>query len=357
MKKIKVQILGHPLTDCFGYSHFILAVLKKYYEVEISDKPDYVFFHDSTFQHYSYDTCIKIFYTGENISPNFNTCDYAISFDYLTFEDRHYRLPIYLVSTFYNLEEVTLAGKEYLTHSKKLTEEDLAKKTEFCSFVYSNYRAEKERRLMFETLSRYKKVNAAGAYLNNMNNKKIINKLAFEMQHKFSVAFENSSRSGYTTEKITSALAAKTIPIYWGNPNIGKEFNTKRFINCHEYSTFEDVLERVKELDSNDKLYLEMVNQPIAAENFNFSKVTSGLDLFLKHIIDQPIEDARRRTINPVKARELLRNDKHTAIFVSVQSVFLKILSTIYKPFKKISSLEKLKQSFFAIKKTRRGTN
>lgn len=350
MKKIKVKILGHPLTDPFGYSHFILTILKKYYEVEISERPDYLFFHDSSFVHYAYDNCIKIFYTGENVSPNFNNCDYAISFDYITFEDRHYRLPVYLAFVFYKQDEVELAGSNFLMENFVFTKEMLLQKSEFCSFVYSNYRAEKERRQMFETLSSYKKVNAAGSYLNNMDGQKIKNKLVFEMQHKFSIAFENSSRSGYTTEKIASALAAKTIPIYWGNPNIGKEFNTKRFINCHEYRSFDEVLEKVKELDTNDDLYLEMINQPIMAPGYNFNEVRSGIDGFLQRIIDQPITQAKRRTINPIKAMEQVYNDMRIANDVARRAFWLRVLSSIYKPFKKIHAFEKLKHSFFKIK-------
>ena len=42
-------------------------------------------------------------------------------------------------------------------------------------------------------------------------------KLKIISNHKFNIAFENSSYPGYVTEKITDAFIANTIPIYWGD--------------------------------------------------------------------------------------------------------------------------------------------
>ncbi|MBP9866824.1 MAG: hypothetical protein KBC41_01970 [Candidatus Pacebacteria bacterium] len=349
MKKIKVKILGHPLTDTFGYSYFILSTLKKYYDVELSENPDYLFYHDGNHEHYKYN-CIKIFYTGENISPNFNICDYAIGFDYMSFEDRYYRMPLYLVSVFYTKEEFDMAGKNYLTKETKITKEELKNKKEFCSFVYSNYRGGKERESIFNTLSSYKKVNSAGSFLNNIDGKKINNKLQYESKHKFCIAFENSSRSGYTTEKIISPLVAKSIPIYWGNPNIDKEFNTKRFINCHEYKSFNDVLEIVKTIDNDDTLYLQMINEPILKNKDYVENCKKGFDIFIQNIIDQPLEKAKRNTINPVQRLAIKQQNILISKHILRKSFFLKLISILYKPLKKITYLEKIKHSFFKIK-------
>ena len=54
-------------------------------------------------------------------------------------------------------------------------------------------------------------------------------------QYKFTVAFENNSALGYNTEKLTDPMLAGSIPIYFGNPQIGRHFNTRSFINAHEY--------------------------------------------------------------------------------------------------------------------------
>lgn len=46
----------------------------------------------------------------------------------------------------------------------------------------------------------------------------------------FSVCLENSMEQNYFTEKLIDCLKSKTIPIYWGCPNVGDYFNTESII-------------------------------------------------------------------------------------------------------------------------------
>lgn len=69
---------------------------------------------------------MKIFYVGENFTPDFNLCDYAIGFDIMEFNDRYLRLPLYV---FYGIEE--LATPKFLEIGAILNRN-------FCSFVVSN---------------------------------------------------------------------------------------------------------------------------------------------------------------------------------------------------------------------------
>jgi hypothetical protein len=345
MKTIRIKILGHPISDRFGYSFFLYSTLQKHYSVELSEQPDYVFYHDSTPEFSDYPNAIKIFYTGENISPNFNECDYAISFDRLTFGDRHFRLPLYIIAPFYSDEEFKLAGEKFLERTRKQSEDDLRKKNKFCSFVFSNYRATNQRKEIFETLSSYLRVDSAGSFLNNTNTK-VKNKLAYEMEHKFVIAFENSSRSGYVTEKIVSAFAAGAIPVYWGDPDIHLEFNPHRFVNCHNYSSYDEILEQVKYLNENNNAYIEMVNQPILAEGNNPTQILENFELFLKNIFDQPIASAKRNTINPVKLKHFEKERKLIRLFWKTHATIVWLTAKAYKPFKKIQYLENLKMKF-----------
>lgn len=41
-------------------------------------------------------------------------------------------------------------------------------------------------------------------------------------------------------------MLAGTIPIYWGNPDISREFNSASFINCHDFPTLDDAAAYVK---------------------------------------------------------------------------------------------------------------
>lgn len=123
-------------------------------------------------------------------------------------------------------------------------------------------------------------------------------KLEFQSQCKFSIAFENTTSPGYTTEKILHAFISNTIPIYWGDPEVTKDFNPKAFINCHDFENFEAVIERIKEVDNNDELYLTILKEPPFVDNKipgNLQK--NKLTAFLQNIFDQEKEKANRRSL------------------------------------------------------------
>ncbi len=341
MRSIKIKILNYDPTDKFSFGAFLLSILSKHYDVKFSDKPDYLFYTESTPEHLAYN-CVKIFFTGENVSPDFNFCDYAIGFDYLRFQDRYYRLPLYLITQFYSDKEIALMPDpaDFTVHAP-FTRDDLARKTGFCSFVYSNYMGDGAREEFFRKLNAYKKVSSGGKYLNNIGGP-VENKLDFELSHKFSIAFENSSRSGYTTEKLVNSLVARTIPIYWGNPDIGLEFNESRFINCHAYANFDEVIERIKEIDADDELYLKIINEPIAS-TYDFKEALSGFEKFLSHILDQDVSVARRRSINPARERSMMRSARIVAMVEKLSAQVKRSVALLYTPFKKFGFMERIK--------------
>lgn len=158
-------------------------------------------------EHINYDG-IRIFATGENVRADFNYCDYAIGFDYMQFEDRYLRYPLYLHEEC--MREIS---------NRHITAESLNSKTRFCTFVVSNGKADEKRIQFFNLLNTYKRVDSGGRYKNNIG-KRIKDKLAFLKEGKFNIAFENSSTNGYVTEKLIHAFAAKSIPIYWGDKTI-----------------------------------------------------------------------------------------------------------------------------------------
>ena len=155
------------------------------------------------FKHLKYD-CIKIFYTGENVFPNFNICDYAIGPHDLKLEKRYLQLPIYLIKKGHFIK---------LPERKKLNKEDLKIKKEFCNFIYSNKNGNPIRKEFFDELSKYKNIISAGKFLNNTGYA-IKNKTEIQKQCKFTIAFENEKYPGYSTEKIIDAFIAGRIPIY-----------------------------------------------------------------------------------------------------------------------------------------------
>lgn len=253
-----------------------------------SDTPDFIFCGPFGYD-YLNSKAVRIFSTGENIRPDFNLVDYAIGFDYMTFEDRYLRIPLY----YFYPEDYKLA-----LHKHDNLSELLMQKTEFCNFVYSNAAADPKREDFFYRMSEYKKVNSGGKILNNIGGPLPFEKdakLDFQRKHKFSIVFENSSTSGYTTEKILQAFAAQTVPIYWGDPRIGEEFSEKAFINCMKFTSFDQVIELVKKLDTDDDAYMKYLKSPIFDKDVPEIDYGKKLRDFLTHIFSQTPEKAMRR--------------------------------------------------------------
>lgn len=265
--------------------NFLTNALKKNYEVEISEKPDFLFCSIFGNENLKGDDSVKIQYIGENVSPDFNFYDYAIGCDYITFEDRYLRFPV-------GAENI---NEDFLKSRAKLPKELAERK--FCNFVYHNttFGLNSQIRIQFcKLLSFYKTVDCPGAALNNMQGDIVgrfdadwfNSKLRFISNYKFTIAFENSSSPGYVTEKLINAFSAKSIPIYYGDPVITREFNPKAFINCHDYESFNEAINKVKELDNNDELYMEMLRQNPMQPGCGFNRMDQ-LASFLSNIVEK----------------------------------------------------------------------
>lgn len=269
--------------------NFITDILKTKYQVEISENPDYVFSSiiGQNLDALTYKDAIRIFYTGENIIPDFNLYDYAVGFCNLNFGDRYLRYPLYRLyreNWRKALVKHTIAREEFERKHKG-----------FCNFVYSNSQnVMPEREQLLSIIDSYKKVDCGGRYKNNVGGP-IKNKLEFCSNYKFTIAVENTAIPGYTTEKLIDAWAAGTIPIYYGNPLIGQEFNTKAFVNCHDYDNWKDVIDVIKKLDTDDNAYAEMMNEPIYISLENSDEPEDELKDFILSILNQPKECAYRR--------------------------------------------------------------
>jgi hypothetical protein len=273
---------------------------------------------------------VRIFISGENVSPNFAICDYAMTFEKLQFLDRYTWLPL-----------IKLYRESYaaLRSSRPNAEKIASEKTDFCAYVMSNTtNSADERSQIFELLSKYKTVNSGGRWRNNVGGS-IPDKIAFQSKHKFVIAFENCSHPGYLTEKFADAAASNAIPIYWGDPDIASIFNSKSFINCHDFQTFEDVVDRVREIDTDNKLYHEILSEPwFVNETEPKCLSDSHFSDFLSNIFDQPHESAYRRNLGRwgiKKERQLYE------MWAKPHIHYLKTLKRHWRNFRKSSWAEK----------------
>lgn len=99
----------------------------------------------------------------------------------------------------------------------------------------------------------------------------------------FHLAIENSQNKNYFTEKIVDAFITKTIPIYWGCPNIKDFFDPKGFIT---FNTDDELLNIINSLTEEDyisrKEYIE--------KNYQLGIYYAEIFNRIKDILDQIIE-------------------------------------------------------------------
>ncbi|RAX55246.1 alpha-1,3-fucosyl transferase [Helicobacter sp. 16-1353] len=272
-----------------GLESTIEQILSKKYEIIIDSKnPDYIFYSVFGAKHIHYD-CIRIFITGENCRCDFNFADYGIAFDYLIFEDRYLRYPLYLTYESFDkcLNNTTTIANPF--------------NRSFCSFVVSNDKADSKREEIFNKLSKYKRVDSGGKYKNNIG-EAVADKLEFLSKYKFNIAFENSQTNGYITEKIFDAKAAGSIPIYFGDIKIayplnenGGGLNKKAFINLADFTCIDEMIEFIKAIDCDEKRYLEILNEPLILDSNHKEIFNKRLENFLYNIFDSPLQEAYRR--------------------------------------------------------------
>ena len=140
----------------------------------------------------------------------------------------------------------------------------------FCFFAVSNP-SSIDRIKFFLKLSKYKTVDSFGLILNNTGNLNDRNSMHENYkrirEYKFALCFENSYAENYITEKIIQAMRGDAIPVYRGAPNVGEYFNTKSFINYEDHDcSYDRMIEKIIELDQDDKKYLKMVNEPFTTK-------------------------------------------------------------------------------------------
>ncbi len=262
--------------------NYIYKLLCRIYNVEISSNPEVLFFSCYGQKHLQYN-CFKIFYCAENRRPDFNGCDYALTFDLIN-HHRHFRWPLYA----HHIDFEDAWEKLTKVRTEEECEQILYTKKKFCCMVVSNANA-KDRIHFFYELSKYKQVDSGGKYLNNIGGA-ISSKMDFIKDYKFVFSFENSSYPGYTTEKIIQPLIVNSIPIYWGNPIIALDFNPKAFLDATTTKPSE-LIDQIINLDTNDSLAIKMLSEPAFNSNeIPFCSKEENVTEFLFNAIESRFE-------------------------------------------------------------------
>lgn len=292
MRKIKVKIVDNFRAQS-GEKNHVLRYLRRWYDVELCDNPDYLLCSCFGHEHLKYD-CVKIFFNPENLNPDFNAYDYVIGPNYLTYGDRYLRVPFY---HFYppGMYQCLCNQEKRRTETLETIDKEQLLNRGFCSFVVSNSCDGLFRQRFFKRLSKYRQVASGGRLFNNIGGP-CADKQNFISKYKFNIAFENSAMPGYTTEKIVEPLVANAVPIYWGDPLICDEFNDNCMVRVKSVENVEDAIEKIIYLDTHDDEYINCVYSKkivgATADDFDLQ-----IEKFLKNIIDKPLPLAKR-TIN-----------------------------------------------------------
>jgi hypothetical protein len=127
-------------------------------------------------------------------------------------------------------------------------------------FIARNCDSRSGRENVVKQLSKLISIDSLGECLNNApwppeldksNTIGVINKYMFYL------AFENSCAIDYTSEKIYNALAAGSVPIYYGNPRVLKLVPPNSVIQVTDYKSISELANHIKHLIANREEYLK----------------------------------------------------------------------------------------------------
>ena len=234
------------------HDNFFTRLLGEAYRVEVVDRPDYLIYSmvgSGRRNHWTHD-CVKIFFTGERLAPDWNACDWAFTFEQMS-HPRHFRLPLWALY---------FDPRRLVKTHPDVSVDTFSRRPRFCGFVVSNPLCP-TRNAFFRKLSRYRQVDSGGRLFNTLGHR-VPDKHAFLSECRFTIAFENESHPGYTTEKLAEAMLAGSIPIYWGDPLVGRDFDTRSFLSAHDSPSLDDLVDRVVAVEESPELQRKLLSHP-----------------------------------------------------------------------------------------------
>ena len=224
--------------------------------VNPSQTPDVLFYSVFGQSNHAYRAGRKVFYAGEPV-PHRTDADFNITFD--ASNAINTRLPLWVCYFDHAILSITRVPH-------------IPKREKFCSYIATSPGFENNRQTFVGKLSsQYKRVDCGGRHLNNIGGAippgtNASGKIEHNKQYKFVIAFENKQYPGYVTEKICDAYKSGCIPIYWGTPDIIKDFNPSTFINANDFSDFDALIDHIRRVDCDDELYASYFKEPVLSD-------------------------------------------------------------------------------------------
>jgi len=251
--------------DGFDYNNnffrdLILSIDNSYNFIPFSNDTDILIYSCFGKSHNKVSSKVKkIFYTGENLRPNYNDCQYSLTFDFDSYNGKNIRLPLWVLQIDW-FNKINYTNPQYIIPLEYIKVNPLTRKNKdkFCCIVFNG--RSPHRWEIIEKLGKYKKVDCYGKPFGNWFYGED-NKLKTISDYKFNICFENSISPGYYTEKMIHAKTAGCLPLYWADNNCHKDFNPRSFLNLYDFSNLDDFIEKIIYLDENNFEYTKIVSE------------------------------------------------------------------------------------------------
>ena len=203
----------------------------------------------------------RIFYTGENIRPDFSQCDYSLTFDFEDYGGKNIRLPLWLWQIDW-WDHKDYENPKFVLPYDEIEDNRFIQtpKTKEVVAVFNN--PEKHRVKMVEELRNLGVT--VDCYGKPFNNWFYGEEAKYETisQYKFSICFENTLYPGYYTEKLFHAKTAGTVPLYYADDSCHEDFDFEGFLNLHDFEDEKSMAKYVKELlDDPQQHQIQCLNQ------------------------------------------------------------------------------------------------
>lgn len=261
-------------------NNFFTNLFRRRFSVEISQPPDLLVC--SVFgQRWTEFEGKKLFFTGENIPPEERFFDYSMSFEPRS--AHNYYLPLY-----------RLYGDYPSAFRERRLDRSTWESKRTAAAVFSN-RASGFRNWTYEQLHRDFGADSGGKAFNTVGGP-VADKAAFLSGYRFSMAFENTRWSGYTTEKLVEAYASGTVPLYWGDPTVSQVFNPQAFVALSGKADYPRVREVLRRGQEDFSFYRSLFEAPLFPNNQEpeFLREDSIAD-FLENVVASPRNPLTRR--------------------------------------------------------------
>jgi len=275
---------------CFDLNNnFFTNLLREYgnnYEIKIInpfENPDILFYSIFGVSHKNYTAGRKIFFSGEPY-PQRDDADFNLTFDENSFDNT--RVPLWLCY----FDKLLIEECKKRRNNQNM----IPNREKFCSFIAGGPGLTNNRKEFVEKLSKYKQVDCGGSYLNNIGYNVPLGfncsgKIEHNNSYKFAMAFESAMYKGYVTEKICDVFKSNCVPIYWGHPDVVKDYNPKTFINANDFENFDELVDYIIKVDNDEELYKSFFEEQIITPQWFDILLNDQNKTFFKNLADKII--------------------------------------------------------------------